>query len=126
MARQRDYAAEYARRKARAQSKGYPSYYAERKAKVQAKGFPSPRALTQYIKTQNAKANANHRIPKVKGYTPTEIAEAHYEAFYDPIRSVKAKRKGEPPPASLRHWYVDILQHYTATEWDEAYGTPVR
>lgn len=130
MARQRDYKAEYQKRKARAREQGFESYWLERKAKksglvnqpkqrfrnaYQRAGFETP---DEYRKMQaaNRKWSKEHshvqRSRSMDNLSP-EDQRAYYDAF--------VKRRNPDKLLDMKEYLVNRMGYMTAAQFDAKY-----
>lgn len=110
--RVRDYKAEYARRKARAQALGFRSPYHATKSRFDTE-------LQQWSDRKSAR--------EVSQYDPDwsyKKKRAYYNAWIRKergVHNINAVRTGKGDRQALRHWMVNITGHYTAADFDRRY-----
>lgn len=143
----RDYKAEYARRKARAQASGktrdYKAEYARRNERAKAKGFTS---ASQEKRVKRASKTGRYhpamavaaRNPEFYGFVPKTVAtiyapenaaklgisveeytRAYYEAFLSGPQKYALNRKHGSP--AMKRWFVDITGYMSEKDYDAKY-----
>ena len=129
--RNRDYAAEYRRRKELSQAKTGKTPYQRRKERLADTAFNTPSQVQRYRKRVNDSPSRFYHIPKkVPGYTSAQLADAHFQAFEGPRgfahlnKDRTTHRVRGKLSSAIKEWYVDILGVYTSGEFDAKYGTP--
>lgn len=136
MARERDYRAEYQRRKQRARELGYRNPYQVRKA-IKLGELLSPRQSRsgQYEPTrrksarraesatwsrrhsQSARSAFNPEAAEAKGIPYDDYVEAYHNAFLAP----RGEGSHDAYMEDLRFYLVDMMEYVDESEWDESY-----
>lgn len=104
----RDYKAEEAARNAKSKAAGFSSRAQERTARRKSKAWSDK--------------HASSVIAKWNLTRDSEYAKAYYDAFVNPLTGFHNLRNGKRTDEAIRHYFVDVMNYYTAVEYEGKYG----